>query len=147
MITIEKFLKFVSASTLAATLIFIVAVVAQEITKPKEAFERIKKEKCISFFELETPPESESDLEKAASECIFVHADKIGSSGFAASLLNFRRLDGFDYLFAGEKGILLKKSGDSMLEEADFIIKCFRSEQCPENVPDNKRKLTATALD
>ncbi|MBP5406686.1 hypothetical protein J6Z19_06005 [bacterium] len=146
MITIEKFLKFVSASTLAATLIFIVVVVVQEITKPKEVIERIRKEKCISFFELETPPENESDLEKAGSDCVFVPADGIRSSEFAASLLNFRKLDGFDYLFAGEKGILLKKNEIS-LEEADFIFKCFRSEKCPENVPDKRRTLTATALD
>lgn len=147
MLTIEKVLKFVSASTLAATLIFIAVVVVQELTKPKEVLERIKKENCASFFEFKTPPENESDLEKAAAECVFVPENQARNSGFAESLSKFRKLDGFDYLFAGKSGILLKKNSGSPLEEADFIIRCFRSGQCSLNLPDNKRTITATALD
>ena len=147
MLTIEKVLKFVSASTLAATLIFIVVVVVQELTKPKEILERIKKENCASFFEFETPPENESDLEKAAAECVFVPENQVKNSEFAGSLPKFRKLDGFDYLFAGKSGILLKKKNGSPMEEAAFIIRCFREEKCQAEIPDSKKTVTAVALD
>ena len=147
MLTIEKVLKFVSASTLAATLIFIAVVVVQELTKPKEVLERIKKENCASFFEFATPPENESDLEKAAAECVFVPETQVKNSEFAESLSKFRKLDGFDYLFAGKSGILLKKNSGSPLEEADFILRCFRQEKCPGEIPDSKKTVTAVALD
>ena len=52
MITIEKVLRFVSASTLAATVIFTIVVIIQEITKPKDVLERIKLEHCTSVAEL-----------------------------------------------------------------------------------------------
>ena len=149
MITIEKFLKFVSASVLAATIIFTVVVVVKELTKSKDILERIKKEHCASFSELKMPPENEADLEKSAGECVFVSAAQIKETAFASSLANFSRLDDFDYLFSGKSGILLKKNGGSLeLEkEADFIIKCFRNEKCPDSVPDKKRTITATAWD
>ena len=148
MITIEKFLKFVSVSTLVATVIFTIVVIIQEIMKPKDVLERIKKEHCASVAELEEAPSDEysHNMKHSGSECVFVPSSLRKESDFADSLFKFRKLDDFDYLFAGEKGILLKKSEIS-LEEADFIIKCFRLEQCPENVPDKKRTLTATALD
>ncbi len=146
MVTIEKFLKFVSASTLAATLIFIIVVVIQEITKPKEVLERIKKENCSSVYEPEIQTEYESDLETAANDCVFIRENLGGTSKFAESLKNFRRLDSFDYLFAGKSGILLKKNDSSLKKEADFIIKCFRLEKCSLDLPDAKRTITATAL-
>lgn len=143
--TIEKVLKFVSASTLAATLVFIVVVVFQELAKPKEVLERIKKEYCGTFFELSVIPNGETDLKKA-EECVFVPESMREKSDFAASLFKFRRLDGFDYLFSGKKGILLKKTGESFLEEADFIVKCFRTGECSPDIPNKKRTITATAL-
>ena len=53
MITIEKVLRFVSASTLAATVIFTIVVIIQELTKPKDVLERIKQEHCASVAELD----------------------------------------------------------------------------------------------
>ena len=145
MLTIEKVLKFVSASTLAATLVFIVVVVLQELAKPKEILERIRKEHCSTFFELNEIPERETDLKKDA-QCVFVPESMREKSEFAASLFKFRRLDSFDYLFSGQKGILLKKTDNSFLEEAGFIIKCFRTGECSTDIPDKKRTVTATAL-
>ena len=145
--TIEKFLKFVSASTLAVTIIFTVVVVFKELTKPKDLLERIKKEHCASVSELAEAPSGEDDLAKTGGECVFVPESKSKNSGFAESLMNFRKLDDFDYLFAGKSGILLKKNSGSFFEEADFIIKCFRSEKCPDNAPGTKPTVTATALD
>lgn len=147
MLTIEKFLKFVSASTLAATVIFTVTVVIQELVKPKEVIERIKKEKCLSFSETGTFPESESDLEKTGSDCVLVPESMREKSDFAASLFRFRRLDGFDYLFSGKAGVLLKKHDDSLPDEAGFIVKCFRNGECSEKIPDKKRTISAVALD
>ena len=169
MITIEKVLRFVSASTLAATIIFTVVVVVKELTKPKDILERIKKEHCASVSELEEAPSFEYTraMKYSESECVFVPSSLRGKTNFTSALFNFRRLDAFDYLFAGKSGILLKKTEketdsvtsaiyqgflpkrriDFMKDEADFIIKCFRNEKCPDSVPDKKRTVTATALD
>lgn len=145
MITIEKVLRFVSASTLAATLVFIVVVVFQELAKPTEVLERIKKEKCATFFELNEVPTDETGL-KRDEDCVFVPESMREKSDFAAALFKFRRLDGFDPLFSGRKGILLKKRDRSFLEEADFIVKCFRNGECSKDLPNTKRTITATAL-
>lgn len=164
MITIEKVLRFVSASTLAATVIFTVVVVIRELAKPKDVLERIKQEHCASVSELDEAPSFEYDLKKSESECIFVPSSLRKDSDFADSLFKFRKLEDLDYLFAGKSGILLKrtekeaysaifkkfltkKNADFMEEEADFIIKCFRNEKCPDSVPDKKRTITATAWD
>ncbi|MBR4532868.1 hypothetical protein IKO70_10740 [bacterium] len=149
MITIEKVLRFVSASTLAATIIFTVVVVVKELTKPKDILERIKKEHCASVSELEEAPSFEYThaMKYSESECVFVPSSLRGKTNFTSALFNFRRLDAFDYLFAGKSGILLKKNDDSLEKEADFIIKCFRNEKCPDSVPDKKRTVTATAWD
>ena len=147
MITIEKVLRFVSASTLAATVIFTIVVIIQELTKPKDILERIKLEHCASVAELETPPENESDLGKASSDCVFFTATQSKEHDFAATLSNFRKLEDFDYLFAGKNGILLKKNDDSLEKEADFLIKCFRKDECSLNIPNTKRTITATAWD
>lgn len=147
MLTIEKVLKFVSASTLAVTLIFTAAVIFQELTKPKEVLERVKKENCRLVSETERAPENETALGETKGDCVFVPELQHKETEFAASLFKFRRLDNFDYLFSGEKGILLKKTDRSFFEEADFIIKCFRAGKCPESVPNSKPTITATALD
>ena len=86
--TIEKFLRFVSASTLAATIIFTVVVVVKELTKPKDILERIKIERCSSFSETENSPENEADMEKSAGECVFVPAAQLKETAFASSLAN-----------------------------------------------------------
>lgn len=164
MITIEKVLRFVSASTLAATVIFTVVVVIRELAKPKDVLERIKQEHCASVSELDEAPSFEYDLKKSESECIFVPSSLRKDSDFADSLFKFRKLEDLDYLFAGKSGILLKrtekeaysaifkkllpkKDADFMEEEADFIIKCFRNDECSLNIPDTKRTVTATAWD
>ena len=151
MITIEKVLRFVSASTLAATVIFTIVVIIQEITKPKDVLERIRLEYCASVAELDEAPSAEysHNMQHSGSECIFVPSSLREKSRFADSLFKFRELDDFDYLFAGKSGVLLKKNGGSpeLEKEADFIIKCFRNEKCPGTVPDKKRTITATAWD
>ena len=146
MITIEKVLRFVSASTLAATIIFTFVVVVKDLTKPKDILERIKIEHCTSVSELEEVPSFEYDLKKSESECIFIPNNLPEKSDFAAALSNFRKLESFEYLFSGKSGILLKKNEDSFEKEAGFIIKCFRSDKCSLNLPDTKRTITATAL-
>ena len=147
MITIEKVLRFVSASTLAATVIFTIVVIIQEITKPKDVLERIKKEHCASVAELNKAPSFEYDLKGSDSECVFVPSSLREKSDFIDSLFKFRKLDDFDYLFAGKSGILLKKNGGSpeLEKEAGFIIKCFRTDECSLNIPNTKRTITATA--
>ena len=149
MITIEKVLRFVSASTLAATVIFTIVVIIQEITKPKDVLERIKKEHCASVAELNKAPSFEYDLKGSDSECVFVPSSLREKSDFIDSLFKFRKLDDFDYLFAGKSGILLKKNGGSpeLEKEAGFIIKCFRTDECSLNIPNTKRTITATAWD
>ena len=166
MITIEKVLRFVSASTLAATVIFTIVVIIQELTKPKDVLERIKLEHCASVAELEEAPSAEysHSMKHSGSECVFLPSSLRKDSDFADSLFKFRKLEDFDYLFAGKSGILLKrteketdsnifkkllpkKDADFMEEEADFITKCFRNEKCPDNVPDKKRTITTTAWD
>ena len=146
MITIEKVLRFVSASTLAATIIFTVVVVVKELTKPKDILERIKKEHCASVSELEEAPSFEYDLKKSESECVFVPNNLPEKSDFAAALANLRKLESFEYLFSGKSGILLKKNEESLEKEADFIIKCLRSDKCSLNLPNVKRTITAAAL-
>ena len=147
MITIEKVLRFVSASTLAATVIFTIVVIIQEITKPKDVLERIKLEHCASVAELEEAPSFEYDLKESESECVFVSSNLREKTDFADSLFKFRKLESFDYLFAGKNGILLKKNDNSIEKEAGSIIKCFRNEKCHDTVPDKKRTVTATAWD
>ena len=147
MITIEKVLRFVSASTLAATVIFTIVVIIQELTKPKDVLERIKLEHCTSVAELDKAPSFEYDLKESDSECVFVSSNLREKTDFADSLFKFRKLESFDYLFAGKNGILLKKNDNSIEKEADSIIKCFRNEKCPDTVPDKKRTVTATAWD
>ena len=149
MITIEKVLRFVSASTLAATVIFTIVVIIQEITKPKDVLERIKKEHCASVAELNKAPSFEYDLKGSDSECVFVPSSLREKSDFIDSLFKFRKLEDFDYLFAGKSGILLKKNGGSpeLEKEAGFIIKCFRTDECSLNIPNTKRTITATAWD
>jgi len=165
MITIEKVLRFVSASTLAATIIFTVAVVIKELMKPNDVFERIKIEHCASVSELAEAPSAEysHNMKHSGSECIFVPSSLRKDSDFADSLFKFRKLEDFDYLFAGKSGILLKrteketdsnifkkllpkKDAEFMEEEADFIIKCFRNDECSLNIPNTKRTISATAL-
>ena len=146
MITIEKVLRFVSASTLAATVIFTIVVIIQEITKPKDVLERVKKEHCASVAELEKAPSFEYDLKESESECVFVPSSLREKTDFADSLFKFRKLESFDYLFAGKSGILLKKSENQLEKEAGFIIKCFRTDECSLNIPNTKRTITATAL-
>ena len=146
MITIEKVLRFVSASTLAATIIFTVVVVVKEFTKPKDILERIKKEHCASVSELAEAPSFEYDLKKSESECVFVPNNLPEKSDFAAALANLRKLESFEYLFSGKSGILLKKNEESLEKEADFIIKCLRSDKCSLNLPNVKRTITAAAL-
>lgn len=164
--TIEKVLRFVSASVLAATIIFTVVVVVKELAKPKDVLERIKQEHCASVAELEEAPAAEysHNMKHSGSECVFVPSSLRGKTEFADSLFKFKKLEDFDYLFAGNSGILLKrtekeayssifkkflpkKDADFMEEEADFIIKCLRNEKCPDSVPDKKRTVTATAWD
>ena len=151
MITIEKVLRFVSASTLAATVIFTIVVIIQELTKPKDVLERIKKEHCASVAELEEAPSAEYsyNLKHSGSECVFVPSSLREKSRFAGSVFKFGNLDHFDYLFAGKSGILLKKNGGSpeLEKEAGFIIKCFRTNECSLNIPNKKRTITATAWD
>jgi len=151
MITIEKVLRLVSASTLAATIIFTVVVVVKELTKPKDILERIKKEHCASVSEFDNSAFNEYAyiVRHPDSDCVFVPSSLREKSHFAGSVFKFSKLDDFDYLFSGKSGILLKKNDGSLeLEkEADFIIKCFRNEKCPDSVPDKKRTVTATALD
>ena len=147
MITIEKVLRFVSASTLAATVIFTIVVIIQEITKPKDVLERIKLEHCASVAELDKAPSFEYDLKESESECVFVSSNLREKTDFADSLFKFRKLESFDYLFAGKNGILLKKNDNSIEKEADSIIKCFRTDECSLNIPDTKRTITATAWD
>ena len=147
MITIEKVLRFVSASTLAATVIFTIVVIIQEITKPKDVLERIKQEHCASVAELDKAPSFEYDLKESESECVFVPGALREKTDFADSLFKFRKLESLDYLFAGKSGILLKKSEKQLEKEAGFIIKCFRSDECYLDIPNTKRTITATALD
>ena len=151
MITIEKVLRFVSASTLAATVIFTIVVIIQEITKPKDVLERIKLEHCASVSELEEAPAAEYsyNLKHSESECVFVPSSLREKSDFIDSLFKFRVLKSFDYLFAGKSGVLLKKNGGSpeLEKEAGFIIKCFRNDECSLNIPNTKRTITATAWD
>ena len=151
MITIEKVLRFVSASTLAATVIFTIVVIIQELTKPKDVLERIKKEHCASVAELEEAPSAEYsyNLKHSGSECVFVPSSLREKSDFIDSLFKFRVLKSFDYLFAGKNGVLLKKNGGSpeLEKEAGFIIKCFRTNECSLNIPNKKRTITATAWD
>ena len=149
--TIEKFLRFVSASTLAVTIIFTVVVVVKELSKPKDVLERIKKEHCASVSELEEAPVAEYsyNLKHSESECIFVPSSLRKDSDFADSLFKFRKLEDFDYLFASKSGILLKRNDGSpeLEKEAGFIIKCFRTDECSLNIPNTKRTITATAWD
>jgi hypothetical protein len=150
MITIEKVLRFVSASTLAATIIFTVVVVVKELTKPKDILERIKKEHCASVSEFDSAFDEYSyTVQHPDSDCVFVPTSRREKSRFADSVFKFSKLDYFDYLFAGNSGILMKKNDGSLVleKEADFIIKCFRNEKCPDSIPDKKRTVTATALD
>ena len=149
--TIEKVLRFVSVSTLAVTIIFTVVVVVKELTKPKDVLERIKKEHCASVSELEEAPAAEysHNMKHSESECVFVPSSLRKDSDFADSLFKFRKLEDFDYLFAGKSGVLLKKNDGSLeLEkEAGFLIKCFRTDECSLNIPNTKRTITATAWD
>ena len=149
MLTIEKVLRFVSASTLAATLVFTVVVVIKELSKPKEVLERIKIGHCESVSELAEVPSSEDELRKADVQCVFIPNYMQKKSDFADSIFKFRKLEDFDYIFAGKSGIMLKKNGGSveLEKEAGFIIKCFRSDECSLNIPNSKRTITATALD
>ena len=146
MITIEKVLRFVSASTLAATIIFTVAVVIKELMKPNDVFERIKIEHCSSVAELDEAPSFEYDLKHSDSECVFVPSSLREKTDFADSLFKFRKLEDFDYLFAGKSGILLKKNENPLEKEAGFIIRCFRTDECSLNIPNTKRTISATAL-
>ena len=146
MITIEKLLRFVSASTLAATIIFTVAVVVKELTKPKDILERIKIELCASVSEFDEAPSFEYDLKRSDSECVFVPSSLREKSDFAESLFKFRKLEDFDYLFAGKSGILLKKNETALEKEAGFLIKCFRTGNCSLDIPNTKRTISATAL-
>ncbi|MBR4489985.1 hypothetical protein IKP13_05055, partial [bacterium] len=146
--TIEKVLRFVSASVLAATIIFTVVVVVKELAKPKDVLERIKQEHCASVAEDDKSANDYAYIVRhPESDCIFVPSSLRGKTDFADSLFKFSQIDYFDYLFAGKSGILLKKNDDSLEKEADFIIKCFRNEKCPDSVPDKKRTVTATAWD
>ena len=152
MITIEKVLRFVSASTLAATVIFTIVVIIQEITKPKDVLERIKLEHCTSVADFDNSAFDDYTytVRHPDSDCVFfVPSSLRKKSHFADSVFKFGNLDHFDYLFAGKSGILLKRNDGSpeLEKEADFIIKCFRNEKCPDNVPDKKRTVTATAWD
>ncbi len=150
MITIEKVLRFVSASTLAATVIFTVVVVIKELTKPKDVLERIKQEHCTSVADFDNSAFNEYayTLKHPDSDCVFfVPSSLRKKSHFADSVFKFGKLDHFDYLFAGKNGILLKKNDDSLEKEADFLIKCFRTDECSLNIPDTKRTVTATAWD
>ena len=149
MITIEKVLRFVSASTLAATIIFTVVVVVKELTKPKDVLERIKIEHCASVSEDDNSVFNDLTytMRHPESDCVFVPSSLREKSRFADSLFKFSELVHFDYLFAGKSGVLLKKNDDSLEKEADFLIKCFRNEKCPDTVPNKKRTVTATAWD
>ena len=152
MITIEKVLRFVSASTLAATVIFTIVVIIQEITKPKDVLERIKLEHCTSVADFDNSAFDDYTytVRHPDSDCVFfVPSSLRKKSHFADSVFKFGNLDHFDYLFAGKSGILLKRNDGSpeLEKEADFIIKCFRNEKCPDTVPDKKRTVTATAWD
>lgn len=152
MITIEKVLRFVSASTLAATVIFTIVVIIQEITKPKDVLERIKLDHCTSVADFDNSAFDDYTytVRHPDSDCVFfVPSSLRKKSHFADSVFKFGNLDHFDYLFAGKSGILLKKnSGSPELEkEAGFLIKCFRTDECSLNIPNTKRTITATAWD
>ena len=151
MITIEKVLRFVSASTLAATVIFTIVVIIQEITKPKDVLERIKLEHCTSVAEDDNSVFNDLTytMRHPESDCVFVPSSMREKTEFTASLFKFSELVHFDYLFAGKSGVLLKKNGGSpeLEKEAGFIIKCFRNDECSLNIPNTKRTVTATAWD
>ncbi|MBO4711780.1 hypothetical protein J5681_07695, partial [bacterium] len=118
----------------------------------KDVLERIKLEHCTSVADFDNSAFDDYTytVRHPDSDCVFfVPSSLRKKSHFADSVFKFGNLDHFDYLFAGKSGILLKRNDGSpeLEKEADFIIKCFRNEKCPDNVPDKKRTVTATAWD
>lgn len=139
MVTSEKLIKFVSVAIAAATVLFIIVVIVQELAKPASMLDRIISEKCATLTKADNAPESEAELKKIGSECVLVPD---GDSDFAKSLRNFARLRSFDYLFSGEAGVLLKLRTSNFESEAKFILDSFRGRE-PEKIPDSKLTLTA----
>lgn len=139
MVTSEKLIKFVSVAIAAATVLFIIVVIVQELAKPASMLDRIVSEKCASLTRTGKAPESEAELKKIGSECVLVTD---GDSDFAGSLRKFAYLRNFDYLFSGKAGILLKQRTSNFESEAKFILDSFRGKR-PEKIQDSRLTLTA----
>lgn len=139
MVTSEKLIKFVSVAIAAATLLFILVVIVQELSKPASMLDRISAAKCMTLTKTDKAPESEYELKKIESECILVPQS---GTDFAESLRNFANLRNFDYLFSGNAGILLKRRTATFENEAKFILDSFRGRET-EKIQDSKLTLTA----
>lgn len=139
MITSEKLLKIISIIVLFSTVSFAVVTVIIELMKPEEKFERIVHDHCPEGYSgLER---EESTQELSEQNCIFISSDKLKALALS-KYSDLGNVEGFDHLFIGSKGILLKKNITDYKAPAVSILDCIRKNECPTGNTDAKYTVT-----
>ncbi len=145
MITSEKLLKIISLLILSATVVFSIITVGQELLKPKEKLDRIISDQCDNSYKVvESNVESESGFDAIENNCIFIPSEKLNGSPFLKSISLMGNLHKSDYLFIGQKGVLIQKVPSDNKSAAQKIINCIRKNEC--SGPDTDSKYTITLL-
>lgn len=144
MITSERLLKIISLLILISTIIFTAFTVISEMMKPEDRFERIVQEYCPNGYSGLDREESTQELSE--QDCIFINSEKLRSPALH-KYEGMRNVDGFDRLFIGSRGILLKKNRTDYQAPAASIIKCIRKGECSHGGTGSKYTVTIEMKD
>jgi hypothetical protein len=129
--TNEKLIQLISASIVSVTVVFSIVVVIRELMKPGDMFEKIVSAECSDLTAIDASLSGESELREKGGDCILVTAELLKTTPLFEKISVFGSLDGFNYLYIGKKGVLIKKSEESNAQNAKLILDCLKGNECP----------------
>lgn len=139
MITSEKLLKTISLIIFFSAILFTAVTVIIELMKPEDRFEQIVQEYCHDGYSGLDREESTQELSE--QDCIFISSGKLRSPALH-KYEGMRNIEGFDRLFIGSRGILLKKNRTDYQAPAASVLKCIRKGDCPSGNTGSKYTVT-----
>ncbi len=144
MLTTEKILRYLSILIVFITVIFSISVVVRELLKPEDYFKRIVLLECNgNYTVIGEGPEFESDLSPTEDECLLITEESL----FSEYVSKNGALKNHQYIFFGEKGVLIKKESFNHKVYETYvsdIFKCFSNAKCSGKPETSRSKLTVT---
>ncbi len=140
--TTDKFLKILSIMIFAGFIILSVTKVFVELSKPKEPLEKALAENCVKTVALGNKEirfaenkvvklEKEDDfLSQSEYDCVFIDKSLQNSNDFFKSAFAHGFLKKSDYLFIGERGVVVKKNELNYHNYSELLRNCIRENKC-----------------